>query len=290
MFSSPASPYNRDKGSIFLVLEFCEHDLAGILSNRSVKFTLGEIKKLLQQLFNGLYYMHYSKVLHRDMKASNILITKDGVLKIADFGLARGFTAAKNQRFTNRVVTLWYRPPEILLGDRHYGPAIDLWGAGCIMAEMWTRSPILQGNSEQQQLELISRLCGSITPEEWPGVEKLEYFTKMKLLPKEIRKVKERLKHPVKDPLGIDLLDKLLTLDPKMRIDSDTALKHDFFYHAPPPENPQKTLKLLTTSNFELLAPRPRAGPAPPPVYLPQTGSTNYPTTQVSSTVHDRVY
>ena len=270
------------------MLEFCEHDLAGILCNRSVKFPPSEIKKLLQQLFNGLYYMHFSKVLHRDMKASNILITKDGVLKIADFGLARGFTAAK-QRFTNRVVTLWYRPPEILLGDRHYGPAIDLWGAGCIMAEMWTRSPILQGGSEQQQLELISRLCGSITPEVWPGVDKLEYFSKMKLLQKEMRKVKDRLKHPVKDPLAIDLLDKLLTLDPKKRIDSDTALKHDFFYHDPLPGDPKNTLKFLTTSNFELLAPRPRAGPAPPPLYLPQSGSS-YQQTQVSSTVHDRVY
>lgn len=68
-------------------------------------------------------------------------------------------------RYTNRVVTLWYRPPELLLGERNYGPAIDQWGAGCIMAEMWTRSPIMQGNTEQHQLQLISQLCGSITPE-----------------------------------------------------------------------------------------------------------------------------
>lgn len=68
-------------------------------------------------------------------------------------------------RYTNRVVTLWYRPPELLLGERNYGPAIDQWGAGCIMAEMWTRSPIMQGNTEQHQLQLISQLCGSITPD-----------------------------------------------------------------------------------------------------------------------------
>jgi len=76
------------------------------------------------------------------MKAANVLITKNGVLKLADFGLARAFSAKNghSNRYTNRVVTLWYRPPELLLGDRNYGPPVDLWGAGCIMAEMWTRS------------------------------------------------------------------------------------------------------------------------------------------------------
>lgn len=81
------------------------------------------------------------------MKAANILITKNGVLKLADFGLARAFSLSKTgqpNRYTNRVVTLWYRPPELLLGERNYGPPVDMWGAGCIMAEMWTRSPIMQ--------------------------------------------------------------------------------------------------------------------------------------------------
>jgi cyclin-dependent kinase 9 len=86
-------------------------------------------------------------------------------------------------------VTLWYRPPELLLGERNYGPPVDLWGAGCIMAEMWTRSPIMQGNSEQQQLTLISQLCGTICPQVWPGVENLELYKKMEL-PVQKRKVK----------------------------------------------------------------------------------------------------
>ncbi|KAM9218057.1 cyclin-dependent kinase 9 isoform 2-T2 [Leptosomus discolor] len=114
-----ASPYNRCKGSIYLVFDFCEHDLAGLLSNAHVKFTLSEIKKVMQMLLNGLYYIHRNKILHRDMKAANVLITRDGVLKLADFGLARAFSLAKNSqpnRYTNRVVTLWYRPPELLLG------------------------------------------------------------------------------------------------------------------------------------------------------------------------------
>ena len=103
--------YNRNKTTFYLVFDFCEHDLAGLLSNVSVKFTLSEIKKVMQQIFEGLYYIHYNKILHRDMKAANILITKRGILKLADFGLARAFSIKKDNkanRYTNRVVTLWY--------------------------------------------------------------------------------------------------------------------------------------------------------------------------------------
>lgn len=134
----------QSKATFFLVFDFCEHDLAGLISNIQVKFSLADIKSVMKQLLEGLYFIHSNKILHRDMKAANILITKTGILKLADFGLARAFSLAKQNRYTNRVVTLWYRPPELLLGERNYGPAIDLWGAGCIMAEMWTRSPIMQ--------------------------------------------------------------------------------------------------------------------------------------------------
>lgn len=154
------------------------------------------------------------------MKAANVLITKNGVLKLADFGLARAFSLSKTgqpNKYTNRVVTLWYRPPELLLGDRNYGPPVDMWGAGCIMAEMWTRSPIMQGNTEQQQLVFISQLCGSLTPDVWPGVEGLELYNKMELPMGHKRKVKERLKPYVKDAHGVDLLDCLLQLDPSKR-------------------------------------------------------------------------
>ncbi|XP_004313997.2 cyclin-dependent kinase 9 [Delphinus delphis] len=258
-----ASPYNRCKGSIYLVFDFCEHDLAGLLSNVLVKFTLSEIKRVMQMLLNGLYYIHRNKILHRDMKAANVLITRDGVLKLADFGLARAFSLAKNSqpnRYTNRVVTLWYRPPELLLGERDYGPPIDLWGAGCIMAEMWTRSPIMQGNTEQHQLALISQLCGSITPEVWPNVDKYELFEKLDLVKGQKRKVKDRLKAYVRDPYALDLIDKLLVLDPAQRIDSDDALNHDFFWSDPMPSDLKGMLSTHLTSMFEYLAPPRRKG------------------------------
>ncbi|XP_005092804.1 cyclin-dependent kinase 9 [Aplysia californica] len=256
------TPYSQSKSTVYLVLEFCEHDLAGLLSNPKVKFSLGEIKKVMQQLFNGLYFIHSNKIVHRDMKAANILITKDGNLKLADFGLARAFSN-KLKRYTNCVVTLWYRPPELLLGERNYGPAIDLWGAGCIMAEMWTRCPIMKGGTEQHQLALISQLCGSIVPEVWPGVEKLDLFTKLELPKGEKRKVKERLDKVVGDKYALDLMDKLLTLDPSKRANSDDALNHDFFWVEPLPQDLQSTLSQHNKSMFEYHTPGRRKVMAP---------------------------
>lgn len=284
-----ASPYNRCKGSIYLVFDFCEHDLAGLLSNVLVKFTLSEIKRVMQMLLNGLYYIHRNKILHRDMKAANVLITRDGVLKLADFGLARAFSLAKNSqpnRYTNRVVTLWYRPPELLLGERDYGPPIDLWGAGCIMAEMWTRSPIMQGNTEQHQLALISQLCGSITPEVWPNVDKYELFEKLDLVKGQKRKVKDRLKAYVRDPYALDLIDKLLVLDPAQRIDSDDALNHDFFWSDPMPSDLKGMLSTHLTSMFEYLAPPRRKGSQ---ITQQATNQSRNPTT-TNQTEFERVF
>lgn len=285
-----ATPFNRFKSTFFLVFDFCEHDLAGLLSNINVKFSLGEIKKVMQQLLNGLYFIHSNKILHRDMKAANILISKNGILKLADFGLARAFSINKNgqqNRYTNRVVTLWYRPPELLLGERNYGPPVDMWGAGCIMAEMWTRSPIMQGNTEQHQLNLISQLCGSITLDVWPDVDKLELYPKLDLPKGHKRKVKERLKAYVKDLYALDLLDKLLTLDPSKRIDSDSALNHDFFWTDPMPGDLAKMLSTHTQSMFEYLAPPRRRIPQQHPGQGPPKIQ---PSTSQEGQFHDRVF
>lgn len=254
--TSKANVSNKHKSHFYLVFEFCEHDLAGLLSNPQVKFSLGEQKKIMQQLLNGLYYIHKNYILHRDMKTANILVTKEGKLKLADFGLARAIEQQKADaqlvKYTNRVVTLWYRPPELLLGERCYNRAIDMWGAGCIMAELWTREPILKGSTDQNQLELIQGLCGSITPEVWTDVDKLEVFNRIQLKQDQKRRVKERLGSYIKDPNALDLLDKLLTLDPKKRIDSDEALDHDFFWTEPLPIDLK--LEKLSASMFEYTA------------------------------------
>ncbi|CAG2110774.1 unnamed protein product [Medioppia subpectinata] len=234
------------KATFYLVFEFCEHDLAGLLSNVNVKFSMGEIKKVMQQLLNALFFIHSQKILHRDMKAANILITKNGVLKLADFGLARAISSGNTtKRYTHKVVTLWCRPPELLLGECNYGSPVDLWGAGCIMAEMWTRNPIIAGITDQMQLNLISQLCGSITPDVWPGVQRLDLYNKMVLAKNQRRKC----------PLALDLLDKLLILDPQKRLDSYLAIDHQFLWLHPVPQDMSHMLSQHKRSTF---AHRPR--------------------------------
>uniref|UniRef100_A0A1I7VPV0 CMGC/CDK/CDK9 protein kinase n=1 Tax=Loa loa TaxID=7209 RepID=A0A1I7VPV0_LOALO len=259
--SSRASVHNRERSTFYLVFSFCEHDLAGLLSNTNVRLSLVHIKTLMKHLLEGLYQIHFAKILHRDMKAANVLITKDGILKLADFGLARPlFSKLPGQPehcYTNRVVTLWYRPPELLLGERHYGPQIDMWGAGCIMAELWTRTPILQGESEQKQLSLISNLCGSINPQTWRGVENLPLYSKMELQQNLNRRVVERLEAYVRDRNALNLIDSLLVLDPSLRLDAEQALDHLFFFTQPHPAADVKDLmSTISTSLFEYTAGR----------------------------------
>uniref|UniRef100_A0A914H1F0 Protein kinase domain-containing protein n=1 Tax=Globodera rostochiensis TaxID=31243 RepID=A0A914H1F0_GLORO len=244
----------KEKFCFYLVFTFCEHDLAGLLSNVQVKIRLVDIKTMMQHILRGLHKIHNSQILHRDMKAANVLITGDGVLKLADFGLARLMYKQPEYCYTNRVVTLWYRPPELLLGTRHYGPAIDIWGAGCILAELWIRAPILQGNTEQSQLELISKLCGSINPHSWPGCDKLPYYNNLQgsLQQNLPRRVRERINPFLQNnEQALSLIDLMLTLNPEKRPTASAALDHNFFFEAPmPANNIQELLQQLKGTNL----------------------------------------
>ncbi|CAN6470690.1 unnamed protein product [Victoria cruziana] len=171
---------NKYKGSIYMVFEYMDHDLTGLSDRPGMRFTVPQIKCYMRQLLTGLHYCHVNQVLHRDIKGSNLLIDNEGHLKLADFGLARSFSSDHNGNLTNRVITLWYRPPELLLGSTKYGPAVDMWSVGCIFAELLNGKPILPGKNEPEQLNKIFELCGSPDEVNWPGVSKIPWYNNFK--------------------------------------------------------------------------------------------------------------
>ncbi|XP_022880663.1 cyclin-dependent kinase C-1-like [Olea europaea var. sylvestris] len=150
---------NKYKGNIYMVFEYMDHDLTGLADRPGLRFTIPQIKCYMKQLLTGLHYCHVNQVLHRDIKGSNLLIDNEGNLKLADFGLARSYSSDHNANLTNRVITLWYRPPELLLGATKYGPAVDMWSVGCIFAELLNGKPILPGKNEVRTLLHIFSPC-----------------------------------------------------------------------------------------------------------------------------------
>lgn len=147
----------KAKEDVYLVMEFIEHDLKTLQEEMEEPFMPSEVKTLLLQLASAVEFLHDHWILHRDLKTSNILMNNRGEIKLADFGMARQWGDPAPKNLTQLVVTLWYRAPELLLGATTYGSAIDIWSVGCIFGELLTKSPLLQGKNEVDQLSKVSQ-------------------------------------------------------------------------------------------------------------------------------------
>ncbi len=150
IITSKANAKNNFKGNVYLVFEYMEHDLSGLLA-RKYDFSVPMIKNIIKQIFKGTDFMHGDNIMHRDLKPANILVNNLGEVKIGDFGLARNFSKINisgsfSKKYTNGVVTLWYRAPELLLGSYFYGPSLDVWSLGCMLAELILGYPLFRGN------------------------------------------------------------------------------------------------------------------------------------------------
>ncbi|KAI9805929.1 MAG: Cell division control protein 2 [Sarcosagium campestre] len=236
---------HADGHKLYLVFEFLDLDLKKYMealpkseggrgkllpdgsSSEVGRLGMGEamVKKFMSQLVEGIRYCHSRRILHRDLKPQNLLIDKEGNLKLADFGLARAF-GVPLRTYTHEVVTLWYRSPEILLGGRQYSTGVDMWSVGCIFAEMCTRKPLFPGDSEIDEIFKIFRLLGTPDERAWPGVTSFPDFKAS--FPKWVRDDTRPLCAGLDDN-GLDLLEAMLVYDPAGRISAKQACVHPYF-------------------------------------------------------------
>ncbi|OXB84467.1 UNVERIFIED_CONTAM: hypothetical protein H355_010894 [Colinus virginianus] len=203
-----------------------ENDLKQYLENCGNLMSVHNVKIFMFQLLRGLSYCHGRKILHRDLKPQNLLINERGELKLADFGLARA-KSVPTKTYSNEVVTLWYRPPDVLLGSTEYSTPIDMWGVGCIHYEMVTGRPMFPGSTVKEELHLIFRLLGTPTEDTWPGITSSEEFRAYNFTQ---YRAQPLINHaPRLDSDGIDLLMNLLLYEAKSRISAEVALRHPYF-------------------------------------------------------------
>lgn len=230
---------------IFMVMDYAENDLKNVMTHKMKQpFLQSEAKYLLKSLLSAIAYMHEHWFIHRDLKTSNLLYDNQGLLKVCDFGLARKY-GSPIRAYTQLVVTLWYRAPELLLGAETYSTAVDMWSVGCIFAEILLMKPLFPGRGEIDQMDQIFKLLGSPTEENWPGL--LEYPNAVGIKWKWQKQSKLREKFPMSAAFsgggcslsnaGFELLTRMLAYDPKQRISAKEALEHEYFSESPAPKH-----------------------------------------------------
>ncbi|KAH8601741.1 kinase-like domain-containing protein [Bisporella sp. PMI_857] len=251
---------------IYMVFEYAEHDLLQIIHHHTqpTRHPIPPviIKNIMYQLLNGCQYLHANWVLHRDLKPANILVTSNGEVRIGDLGLARLFNKPLHSLFSGDkvVVTIWYRAPELLLGSRHYTPAIDMWAVGCIFAELLSLRPIFKGEEakmdskktvpfQRNQMQKIVEIMGLPTREKWPHLVHMPEYAQLSTLSasqhakaggSSLEKwyystinshsgTSNPMSNSSLGTEGYKLLSALLEYDPEKRMTAEQALHHAFF-------------------------------------------------------------
>ncbi|EHY66772.1 CMGC/CDK/CDK7 protein kinase [Nematocida ausubeli] len=219
---------------IHLILPYMDSNLEVIIRSKKLIFMPQDVKSWMLMICKGLHECHSRFIVHRDIKPNNILVNRNGELKLADFGLSVDL-GLPVRMLTPHVVTRWYKAPEILLGCTNYTFAIDIWALGCLFAELLQRSPYLPGRSDLHQLELIYSTVGTPTIEEWESIGHNKDGLKM---PSHVPRCNFASCFGAAGPDAIDLLNKMLVYDPTKRITILEILNHPYFTNSPAPTPP----------------------------------------------------
>lgn len=226
---------------VYLAMEYVEHDVKSLIDKmkaKKQKFRTGEQKAMMFQLLSGMEHLHNLWILHRDLKTANLLISHSGILKIADFGLAREFGEArdieKRLKLTPVVVTLWYRSPELLMEPKTYSTPVDMWSIGCIMAEFITMEPFFKGHNEPTQVDLIFRMMGTPNEKTWPTIKELKVWNTVEFNTYKPGNLKKYFRgEKLLSETGFDFLKGMLEMDPSNRMTASEALNHPWFSEHP---------------------------------------------------------
>jgi serine/threonine protein kinase len=252
--------------TIFLVFEYCSHDICSLAYK--YQFTEGQTKQIILQILSATDHLHKNFIMHRDLKLSNLLITRDGVVKLADFGLSRSFGIPLKD-YTPDVVTLWYRAPELLLGSTKYHTAQDMWALGCVFAELLQNKPLLPGNTVLDQISEVYQLLGSPNEKIWPGYSQLPLLSKAEVKLPEYPYSNLAATFPDLSDNGLDLMSRLLTYDPSKRITAAKAMEHPYFVEKPFPtpisdfpKFPSKSEQKKSSMNMNVVSEAPAMPPS----------------------------
>lgn len=238
--------------NVSMVLENCPNGNLEQFYHSSIPYTNADIKAWMGMLCRAIYYCHSHFVLHRDIKLNNILIAADGSIRLADFGLARSF-AEPGTKMTHEVITLWYRPLELLFGARQYSGAVDMWSIGCVYAELANRRPFITAEVAEEdlnkhigiigQIEAICKRIGTPNEDNWPGVTALKDWFEPKVQ-QPLRDKSHFMKMlPTAGSSGVDFCMALLTLNPSKRARAKDILNHSYFSSEPRPTEIHKLPK-----------------------------------------------
>ena len=234
------------KRAIALVFEYMDTDLENVIKDRSLVLSAADIKAYMLGMLRALEHCHKRWVVHRDIKPNNFLISRDGGIKLTDFGLSRIY-GSPERKYTNQVFARWYRAPELLFGSTCYGPGVDVWALGCVFAELLLRKPWFPAETDVEVLSKIFNTLGTPKDKDWAGLRYMPAFIEF---PAREGQSLESL-FPGIESEALELLGRMVCLDPRRRISASDALNHSYFKVKPAPTEPDKLPKPHILNHLE---------------------------------------